>query len=521
MIIGFIPFSALFFSWAFLLNLFAKNASLFQIRIIFIPLITATLFVFAVYAVSNLFLRDKMKSQIFTAVIMLVFFSYGDVFSATGRHQILFYLSLIFVIVLFFMIFRLKKFRYKLSYFLNVIAVLLIIFPILRLMNFELKNSQKHILQSPMQLPSLSGSDLDISKLPDIYYIVPEDYSSADVYKKYFHSDLSEFTDFLRDKGFFTATEATSNYPKSFLSLASSLNMEYLDYLSKYKKSSDQTIVTPLIENSIVMRFLKSVGYRYYQMGSWWGPTHYNHYADDNLIIERKNLVGINEYDYAILEASILNPFINRIIPLVAIGESESDKRARIIYQFDEIPNVVKIPGPKFVFIHVIAPHEPYVFGGDCNFISIREVREKTDEENYVNQTKCINRKLENAISAILNSSSRKPVILLQSDEGAPFLGDRLKPKDNWKTADINLLQEKFPILSAYYLPDIPKSDLYPSITPVNSFRMIFNKYFNTHLPILTDQNYIFPDTGNLYEFREVTNEINSHFGDNQPYRNP
>ena len=53
-------------------------------------------------------------------------------------------------------------------------------------------------------------------------------------------------------------------------------------------------------------------------------------------------------------------------------------------------------------------------------------------------------------------------------------------------------LEEKFGILSAYHLPgvDPEAAGLYPSITPVNSFRVVFNTYFDAGLPLLPDEIY-------------------------------
>ena len=131
-------------------------------------------------------------------------------------------------------------------------------------------------VKSPLVLPKVSTAGIDKSKLPDIYFIEPEDDAAPSVFKNYFNYDESDFTNFLNSTGFYVATGATSNYPKTFESLASMLNMEYLDYLSKDKNSSDMTIVNPLIDDNNVMKFLKQFGYKYYQMGSWWGPTQYN-----------------------------------------------------------------------------------------------------------------------------------------------------------------------------------------------------------------------------------------------------
>jgi hypothetical protein len=42
-------------------------------------------------------------------------------------------------------------------------------------------------------------------------------------------------------------------------------------------------------------------------------------------------------------------------------------------------------------------------------------------------------------------------------------------------------------ILNAYFLPGEGAAGLYPSITPVNTFRLIFDVYFGADLELLED----------------------------------
>ena len=47
-------------------------------------------------------------------------------------------------------------------------------------------------------------------------------------------------------------------------------------------------------------------------------------------------------------------------------------------------------------------------------------------------------------------------------------------------------------ILNAYYVDNEVENQLYPSISPVNSFRLISNHYFGTNFPLLEDISYYF-----------------------------
>ena len=88
---------------------------------------------------------------------------------------------------------------------------------------------------------------------PDIYYIILDAYGR--------HDALGEFdnTDFLKElesRGFFVATNATSNYKYSIQSLASSLNLAYLDGLEARAPKTDRDGIA-LVQNNALAATLK------------------------------------------------------------------------------------------------------------------------------------------------------------------------------------------------------------------------------------------------------------------------
>jgi hypothetical protein len=60
-------------------------------------------------------------------------------------------------------------------------------------------------------------------------------------------------------------------------------------------------------------------------------------------------------------------------------------------------------------------------------------------------------------------------------------------------------------ILNAYYLPGVDPNLLYNTISPVNTFRIIFNQYFGAHYDLLPDTSYYseFPDRFKITEVPE------------------
>lgn len=501
---------------SFIFAFYLHNAGELRINALFVPILAGVVLSLIFISLCRRLFKSDTKASIFSTLASVLFFTYGDALSLFStipylsldlRSWIVFVLWCLMIILFYFVIKKTKRSLLSLQKFLLLSSIAAVIIPGIQIGSYSIVQHIYPQVKSPMKLPQASKT-IPRNSFPDIYYIMPEDYSSPEILKKYFSYDSSTFINALKERGFYIADKSTSNYPKTFLSLSSSLNMEYLDYLSSYKNSTDQTVVAPLIENSIVMRFLKHQGYAYYQMGSWWGPASYNRYAKENFILENEHLINFDEFAYTILDSTPISPFLRNFFSRVMVGDSEEDKRNRILYQFKQLPEVARLPSPKFVFAHIIAPHGPYVFSKSCEFKGTQEAEETEVEENYVEQAECVNQKLLEAIDLIIKDSKRPPIIIIQSDEGAPFLNEKLTPYDNWKTADKSLLKEKFPIFTAIYLPGASYDLLYPAITPVNIFRVVLNQYFGTTLPKLQDKNYIFMDMEHLYEFKEVTDSL-------------
>jgi hypothetical protein len=68
-------------------------------------------------------------------------------------------------------------------------------------------------------------------------------------------------------------------------------------------------------------------------------------------------------------------------------------------------------------------------------------------------------------------------------------------------------MTERFAILNAYYFPGSDGTELYDEISPVNTFRVIFNRYLGTEYELLPDKSY-FSTGSRPYEFLPVSDEI-------------
>ena len=387
----------------------------------------------------------------------------------------------------YFIIKKQYKFLYNLTKILNVIAFILVLISVFNIgiYNFNLiSNQQEKNIHTEDR--DNNARNLEIkTPLRDIYYIILDSYASSRTLMEIYNYDNSEFTDYLIDEGFFVATKSHSNYPSTQPSLASSLNMEYISYLSsmvgvesKNTHIPYQTLVDKIVDNK-VMRFLKSKGYKYIHFSSSYGPTDYNKFADLNIWGGYKLL---NEFSMLLIETTILGP-IMRYFGRGVYG-------SRILGTFSKLEKLDQIREPKFVFAHILCPHRPYVFSanGDPLKINLLEsakgITPTKEKELYLNQLIFVSKKVEALVKEILLKSEIAPIIIIQADHGpASTFSDREHTtEENFK--------ERMTIFNAYYLPGGGNEVLYNSITPVNTFRLIFNFYFGTNYKLLEDRSY-------------------------------
>jgi hypothetical protein len=114
---------------------------------------------------------------------------------------------------------------------------------------------------------------------------------------------------------------------------------------------------------------------------------------------------------------------------------------------------------------------------------------ERDYERGYVNQAKFISDRISQVVENIIKNSSTLPIIIIQGDHGPSHFNEITR----------------MGILNAYYFPEAQPA-LYSSITPLNSFRTLFNTYFGTEFPVLKDTSY-YSEYPYAYRFDRVPNQ--------------
>lgn len=327
---------------------------------------------------------------------------------------------------------------------------------------------------------------------PDIYLIVLDGYARRDVLKKYYAFDNSTFLAGLEARGFHVADASSSNYGWTFLSLASLLNMQYLqDLFSVSPASQSRALVYDKVRDNGVAAFLRQRGYKIIHFQSTWGATLQNPLADRQVPCHRS--LFVNEFYRTIAEASWLKAFQSKV---------SADLAECYLSHFNALASIGAEPGPKFVFVHFLPPHHPYLF--DRNGTVLRDanlsnqfqyqLRLWEQREDYIEQLSFVNRQITNSIDAISRTSLRPPVIILQSDHG-PNLTAGLSSAERHQVRLTTLFAIKHARNQANLIPG--------DLSSVNQFRYIFNEYFNEDFSILPNRHY-FSEYGSPYDFTEV-----------------
>jgi hypothetical protein len=349
--------------------------------------------------------------------------------------------------------------------------------------------------------------------MPDIWYIVLDRYARADVLKAKYDFDNRPFLYALSGHGFQVLNQSTANYQRTAHSVASTLNLGYLNPASKLtgQKSSDWVLLYRLLEDNKVWRSLKQLGYVYEHFGSWWTPTAWNKHADRNF---DSNVVPTFE---RFLWGHSLPGRLAK-----AAGWGRMDYRRlqceRANNKFDRLKSLAsENSAPRFVFAHFLMPHPPYVLKADGRCLGLDEARARSRRDNYIDQVRYTNRQLLDLAEAIRTRSDRPSIIIFQADEGPwpeRIAGDEHNvgmdtTPVKWQTLSDQELLEKQAIFHAIYLPDsIARTTLSPHMTPVNTFRYIFRNWFNANLPVLSDENHIYLDNSRVLGFQDVTDRL-------------
>jgi hypothetical protein len=490
------------------LALFASNrGEALSLNELIVPLAATFVVVTAFLLLGWLLLRDARAAALVVSGWALLFFSFGHIAERTqgtwlGHQSFLLVEWGILAIGVVWLGIRAKTARHLSgpTHLLNVVGLVLVLMNVVQIAAHRPRGDVQRLAITSESGPNRVANGA--SAQPDIYYIVPDRYGAETTLRRGFGLDVSPFIRFLEQEGFYVASQSQGNYPATAHSLAASLNMRYLDYLVRQvgEESTDWGPVKSQLGGSDVSRFLQAKGYRYVHIGSWYDGTDRDPTADVNI-----RYLGWSEFSTALYRTTMLPALRD----LLGLNNYRRVMYERTLQQLRNIAGARDLPGPKFVFAHVLLPHPPWIFDRNGNFLTEERASRMSYQQKLREQTTFANKKLEELMQHLLSGRGPRPIVILQTDEGVYPTGESDLTTENfdWRKLSVEQLREKFRILNAYYLPGVGQSRLYPSISPVNSFRLLFDLYFGMTLPLLPDRSYAI-EHGRLYKFVDVDDLI-------------
>ena len=206
------------------LFLFSHNIRELSMRAIVSPIATIIFCVAVLWSATYLLIRNGYKSALIITFFIVLFFTYGHL---SEPMPVLYIIWPVLFIIGIINIYKTKLKLNNLTRIVNVFGIIMIIFPLYSIITYKI-NDYYH---KENYIESVSSADrFEIpqgkSDFPNIYFIILDAYAGSDILREVYDYDNSEFVSFLENRGFFVARKSFSNYNKTFLSVASFLNMD-------------------------------------------------------------------------------------------------------------------------------------------------------------------------------------------------------------------------------------------------------------------------------------------------------
>lgn len=313
----------------------------------------------------------------------------------------------------------------------------------------------------------------------NVYLIALDGYARWDVIRRSTGIDLDPLFDRIGEGGFRVARNATANYPTTFLSLSSTLQMGYVALPESVPPTSTQPFLRIIQGRSETVRLFKSLGYHYIHSGSGWAGAACGRAADVCITSERGRLWQLSELPSALIAMTPLRLISRKF-------RSQLNEFGGLFELVDALETHT-LPEPFLLFAHVLSPHPPFSRLADC---SVRPTGGDLDEwistKAYAEKIHCTNRNIEELV-ALLGRKDPDAIVVLFSDHGSAFTAPFGSAFGKWTDA---MLQERLPTLIAAKFPEQCNSWFRDDMTNVNIVRFVLGCLQNKAPDYLPDRRF-------------------------------
>ncbi len=461
----------------------------------FVPVKDALLLtgLYTIYSIVLLFLfwllyRDFYKAGLVAFLFMAFHFFFGSIHDGlkniTGQSFITKYTFLlpfttVFFITVIILVKKRKALIQKTGYFLNTLLLLLLIVDAGWLVTKLIgKNNNSSLTTQP------AFKACDTCAKPDIYFIVADEYAGNTQLKEIFQFDNFAFENELRNRGFHIVQNSYSNYNYTPFSVASILNMSYLNLKDTNRKEADVKYVYEVIRDNQTLQYLTANGYKFYNHSVF--NFNGNPARTEATFLPDKARLITSQTFLSRMDRDIGFNLITRFKSKVALKRITYFNRQNNNYSYDLTWSLAeeRTKKPKFVYTHLMMPHYPYYYDKDGKEQPYETLMEgkQVDTKAYTEYLQYANKKLLSLIDHIRTSSAAPPIIIFMGDHGFRHFE---KPIER---------RYYFMNMNALYMPQKNYTAFADSSSTVNHFRKILNTQFNLQMPLHKDSSIYLKD---------------------------
>jgi hypothetical protein len=422
----------------------------------------------AIWVVITKIIKNGNKAALITGVGVAFFFYFGylqdALFYPLNKTSVLMIISIIvFIISAIYFVKSKKNFALSIK-IANVFTVTMILFTLIQFV--------------------IPGA---LAEKPNVYHIILDEYTDNEILLKKFGYNNEKFLEFLNKNGFYMPDKTFSTFGSTPNELNLILNMDY-PISSGWVSDAYQDLKT----NKVMSTF---------------SDQNYS-VIETNSAMRWKDFSDVDThlcYDVDFINSEFLDQVLRKSIIRYFMEQHQTDTRRDIVRcTFNELSEIaLQSNGPTYVFAHLYVPHPPFIFGPNGENVTpdhseISGLQSWENPQGYLNQLIYATSEISVVITNIVENDPNA-IIILQGDTGTSTGTD----------GTTTTMKDIYQIHSILYAVRIPDVNNFENAIPVNTYRIIFNNYFDMNYEYLehriygVDGNNVLIDiTKTIYEYR-------------------
>lgn len=320
------------------------------------------------------------------------------------------------------------------------------------------------------------GSNIVFQEKPNVYVITVDGYGREDMLFKYLNYK-NDLIPYLEQNGYTVIKNSHSNYPITFLSLASTFTSSYL-FDQGYHPFGRAPLYEIIGGKNPISSIFQENGYLLLH-GEGGGHDVAN-CSNPHSICIKKSLFDLNSFGHNFIEKRISPELLGVILNKTPLYFLHNYFTSHIIVTIDQIiENLHRIREehplkPIYLYAYTIPPHPPFIFNADCSlkrvFKNKTNLGNSKDKTGYLDNLQCTNKNIKNFVEYI-KEKDPSAIVVFFSDHGTDFSVDWVQDPEKWPE---EVVEERMSNFIAIKLPQKCRAYLPDDLSNINIFPYIF-----------------------------------------------